>query len=309
MLRLRLIRALVAVAVLSSSPLAGANPYPVPSGSVLIGAPGQVTARHDDTLIDIAREAGLGYEEIRWANAGVDPWMPGEGTVVSLPTHYLLPHGPREGLLLNLPEMRLFHFQDGVVRTYPAGIGRMDWRTPLGTTRVVEKRAQPAWYPPESIIREHAERGDMLPKVVPPGPDNPLGLFALKLGLPGYLIHGTNKAFGIGMRVTHGCVRLYPTDIEALFSEVSVGTPVTLVNQPVKAGRQGGVVYLEVHPALEEDRERYGDGVGETSRALAAAGVSAGEVDWSLIRAELARPSGMPLPVSRPPALVADRLD
>lgn len=272
--------------------------YPLPESGDLIGAPAQTTAGVEDTLIDIARRAGLGYEEIRWANPDVDPWLPGAGRVITLPLQFVLPQAPREGIVLNLPEMRLYYYAGGLVHTYPVGIGRMDWRSPLGATRVVEKRERPSWHPPESIIREHAERGEFLPKRVPPGPDNPLGLYALRLGLPGYLIHGTNKAFGIGMRVTHGCLRLYPEDIAALFGAVPVDTVVRLVNQPVKVGRLGDAVYLEAHPPLEEDQARFGDGAGEVSRALARLGVSAAEVDWTLIRAELTRPSGMPLPVS-----------
>lgn len=295
---LNIARTLALAAVACTGPVF-ANPLAWASGNDLIGAPAQATTAHEDTLLDVAKRTGLGYDEIRWANPDIDPWLPGAGVVVRLPVQYLLPQGPRQGIVLNLPEMRLYHYVGNQVWTFPVGIGRMDWRTPLGTTRVVEKKARPAWYPPESIIREHAERGDQLPRIVPPGPDNPLGLYALKLGLPGYLIHGTNKAFGIGMRVTHGCLRLYPEDIERLFGVVSVGTPVTLVNQPAKVGRADGVVYLEVHPPLDEDRERFHDGAGEVSRQLAALGVSAAEVDWSLIRAELARPSGMPLPVSR----------
>lgn len=295
---LNIARTLALLAVACTCPVF-ANPVAWSPGSDLVGAPAQATTAQEDTLLDVARRTGLGYEEIRWANPEIDPWLPGAGTVVRLPVQYLLPQGPRQGIVLNLPEMRLYHYVGDQVWTFPVGIGRMDWRTPLGTTRVIEKKAGPAWYPPESIIREHAERGDYLPKMVPPGPDNPLGLHALRLALPGYLIHGTNKAFGIGMRVTHGCLRLYPEDIERLFGVVSVGTPVTLVNQPAKVGRSDGVVYLEVHPPLDEDRERFHDGAGEVSRQLATLGVSAAEVDWSLIRAELARPSGMPLPVSR----------
>jgi L,D-transpeptidase ErfK/SrfK len=294
------LRLAAVLCLLAAAPLAQPRDsvYPLPRQGDVIGTLRHATARAEDTLIDIARRTGLGYEEIRWANPELDPWLPGDGRLVRLPLQFVLPQATREGVVLNLPEMRLYHYRGGEVHTYPVGIGRMDWRSPLGATRVVEKRERPSWYPPESIIREHAERGDFLPKHVPPGPDNPLGLYALKLGLPGYLIHGTNKAFGIGMRVTHGCLRLYPEDIEALFAKVAVGTPVVLVNQPVKVGRDGGAVYIEAHPPLEEDRARYGDGAGEVSRMLARLGVSAGEVDWMLIRAELARPSGMPLPVS-----------
>jgi L,D-transpeptidase ErfK/SrfK len=156
--------------------------------------------------------------------------------------------------------MRLYYFpppEPGIppaVQTYPVSIGRMDWATPLGETKLVRKDRDPAWYPPESIREEHAAQGDPLPRVVPPGPDNPLGKYALRLEIPGYLIHGTNKAFGVGMRVSHGCIRMLPEDIAELFARIPVGTPVRIINQPVKAGWYGGDLYLEVHPPLEEDQ-------------------------------------------------------
>lgn len=305
----RLMPPLAMVMALAWQPVLAAR-YSWSADSDLVGQVLQIPATHEDTLIDMARAGDVGYEEVRWSNPKVDPWMPGAGNVVTLPTQHLLPQAPRTGLVLNLPEMRLFYYpvnEPGVVYSYPVGVGRMDWRTPLGTTRVVDKKANPTWYPPDSIIREHAENGDPLPKAVPPGPDNPLGLFALKLGIPAYLIHGTNKAYGIGMRVTHGCVRLYPEDIEALFPMVPVGTAVTLVSEAVKAGRSQGVPYLEVHPPLEEDRESFDDGAGAASRALAGAGISAAEVDWELIRAELLRPSGLPIPVPKLP--ISARMD
>ena len=158
--------------------------------------------------------------------------------------------------------MRLYHFPAAgaaVVDTYPASIGRMDWKTPLGGTRIIRKQSKPSWVPPESVHQEAAAAGETLPKVVPPGPDNPLGDYALRLGLPGYLIHGTNRPYGVGMRVTHGCVRMLPEDIEQLFDQVHVGTPVQILNQPVKTGWQDGILYIEVHPPLEEDPTSTGD--------------------------------------------------
>ena len=130
------------------------------------------------------------------------------------------------------------------VQTYPISIGRMDWATPLGKTTITVKVKDPGWSPPESIRKEHAERGDPLPRYVPPGPDNPMGRYALRLGIPGYLIHSTNKPLGVGMRVSHGCIRMLPEDIEYLFPQVPTGTTVRIVNQPVKAGWYGGKLYL-----------------------------------------------------------------
>jgi len=189
--------------------------YVLPPADVdVIGAVQTVSARHEETLLDIARAHGLGFDDIVRANPGVDPWVPGEGTQVTLPTRFVLPRAERRGLVLNLPEMRMYYFpvpakgEAPTVVTYPVSIGRMDWSTPLGRAKIVAKVKNPSWYPPESIRKEHAEDGRPLPQVVPPGPDNPLGAFAMRLSIPGYLIHSTNRPAGVGMRVTHGCIRM-----------------------------------------------------------------------------------------------------
>ncbi len=234
--------------------------FTLPADSDVIGESREVSATRDDTLIDIAHKNGLGYEELVNANPGVDPWVPGEGTRVYLPLRRVLPDTPREGIVVNLPEHRLYYYPPGkageprVVVTYPVSVGKMDWHTPIGLTRVVAKIKDPPWYPPESVRNEHLAKGDPLPKVVPAGPDNPLGQFAMRLGIPGgsYLIHGTNKWAGIGMQVTHGCMRLYPEDIEALFKIVATDTPVRIVNQPQKVGWADGRLYVEVHPPLSD---------------------------------------------------------
>lgn len=231
-------------------------------GSDLIGEIRYTTAGKEDTLIEIARTFSIGQDEIVSANPNVDRWLPAEGAAILLPTLYILPDAPRNGIVLNIPEMRLYYFPPVVdenpadVITYPVSIGRMNWKTPLGTTRVVQKVVNPSWVPPASIRKEHAAEGDVLPAVVPPGPENPLGRLALKLGVPGYLIHGTDedKALGVGMRVTHGCIRMYNENIEELFPMVRVGTRVHIVNQPVKVGWSSGTLYIEVSPPIDEDR-------------------------------------------------------
>ena len=221
-------------------------------------------ARPDDTLIDVAREFDLGYDQIVSANPGINRWIPGSGTRVTLPHLYVLPGATRRGLVLNIADLRLYFYPSTrsgsaqEVYTYPVSIGRMDWRTPLGLTRVVKKERDPAWRPPPSIRREHALDGDPLPEVIAGGsPDNPLGRFALRLGIPTYLIHGVDerKAFGIGMRVTHGCIRMYPEDIEHLFQLVAVNTPVMLVDEPIKIGQRAGTIYLSVHQPLDEGED------------------------------------------------------
>ncbi|MGF1526780.1 MAG: L,D-transpeptidase family protein [Candidatus Competibacterales bacterium] len=242
------------------TPLGLAASYPLPPlGVDVVGQVQVVTARAHETLLDIARRHNLGHDEIIQANPGVDRWLPGAGAKVVLPTRYVLPTTERKGIVLNLPEMRLYYYpeplpgQTPVVVTHPVSIGRADWRTPLGQTRITAKQKNPPWYPPASIKAEHAAAGDPLPDRVPPGPDNPLGDHALRLGLPSYLIHGTNRPFGIGMRVTHGCIRMYPEDIAALFDRIPVGTPVTIVNQPVKVGSYLGQPFVEIHTPLDEE--------------------------------------------------------
>jgi L,D-transpeptidase ErfK/SrfK len=230
-----------------------------PEGNDVIGAVSSVVARADDTLIDIARRHGLGYEDIVRANPGVDTWLPGEGTTVVLPTRFVLPSGPRRGVVLNLAEYRMYYYpepkagESPVVLTYPMSIGRMDWETPIGLTRIVSKVRNPPWYPPDSVRKEHEEEGRPLPRVVPPGPDNPLGRHAMRLGLSSgaYLIHGTNRPAGVGMQVTHGCVRMFPEDIEFLFDQVSINSEVRIINEPVKMGWDGEQLHLEVHRTLE----------------------------------------------------------
>ena len=228
-----------------------------PEGNDVVGALTTVIARADDTLLDIARRHGLGYEDIVRANPDVDTWLPGEGTAVTLPTRYVLPHWPRNGVVLNLAEYRLYYYptpedgQPAVVMTYPISIGRMDWETPLGRTTIISKVRNPAWYPPASIRAEHAAEGDPLPRIVPAGPKNPLGKYAMRLGLPGYLIHGTNRPAGVGMRVTHGCIRMFPEDIDYLFGKVDVSTAVRIINEPVKMGWNGDELVVEVHRTLE----------------------------------------------------------
>jgi len=226
-------------------------------GSDIVGNVTSVAASFEDTLIDIARRHGLGYQDIVRANPDVDVWVPGEGTEVILPTHYVLPPGPREGIVLNLAEYRLYYFpqpspgQAATVMTFPISIGRMDWETPLGMTTIISKVVNPAWYPPQSVRDEHAAEGRPLDKIVLPGPDNPLGKYALRLDLPGYLIHGTNRPAGVGMRVTHGCLRMFPEDIEHLFKFVHLNMPVRIINEPVKIGWEGDNLVMEVHPVLE----------------------------------------------------------
>ena len=202
---------------------AHAAEYWIAEGDEIFGAVEVIAARNEDTFVGLARTYNVGYEELRQANPAVDEWLPGEGTKITIPKLYVLPRAPHHGIVVNVAELRMYYFPNDSgpypesvapgsrkIITHPLSIGRMDWSTPLGATTVTGKVANPSWYPPQSIRDEHAARNDILPRVVPPGPGNPLGKHALRLGLPGYLIHGTNMPSGVGMRVTHGCVRMFP---------------------------------------------------------------------------------------------------
>lgn len=232
-----------------------AEPWPVEPGRTQVV--GELTiehARRSDTLMDIARWLNMGYREIRLANPDVDLWNPGEGTRVLIPSLFVLPDAPMEGIVINRAEKRLYFFHEDPasgrqqVSTHPIGIGRAGRETPIGVTRVTTRLDNPAWYPTDGVIADYASRGIELPRVIPPGPDNPLGEHALVLDLPGYLIHGTNRPDGVGMRVSQGCVRMYPEQISHLIGQVQVGTSVRFVDQAIKLGEREGHLYLEVHP-------------------------------------------------------------
>lgn len=289
-------------------PLETRHFHGLPADVELIGELQLLFARHENTFTAIAREFGVGFEAMRRANPGVDQWLPGEGTPIYLPTQAILPDAPRDGIVVNLPSMRLYLFtNDGdaedprlSITTHAIGIGREGWATPLGSSKVTEKIVDPAWYPPVSVREEHAANGDPLPAVVPPGPDNPLGRHAMLLSIPGYLIHGTNRPSGVGMRVSSGCIRMYPEDIEALFERVPRGLEVHIVDQPALAGWHDGQLYLEVHPPLQEDERDLTALAHEAiAAALARAEHADIELDAEAIREAIEAPRGIPLPIGR----------
>ncbi len=261
-------------------------------------------ATYDDTLLDVARRFKLGYVEMVAANPGTDPWVPGEGTNVVLPTVHLPPAAEPEGIIINLADMRLYYFEapGAPMQSFPIGIGRDGLKTPLGSTTVVRKRKDPTWTP---TARMRAEKPE-LPAVVPAGPDNPLGNRAMYLGWPQYLIHGTNKPLGIGRRVSSGCIRMYPEDIEYLFEEVPVGTKVTVVDQPIKLSWIDDALYIEAHPTQAQSDQIEASGTFEplldskvVDQVLAVAGADAPLLDWSRIRQATIERRGYPIRITR----------
>jgi L,D-transpeptidase ErfK/SrfK len=257
----------------------------------------------EDTLIHLARRNELGFVELRAANPTLDPWIPGAGARIILPKQHILPEAPREGIVINLAEMRVYYFKNPgePPQTYPISIGREGLQTPIGSTKIVRKKEGPTWRPTERMRKEDPE----LPEVVPPGPDNPLGTHALYLGWPQYMMHGTNKPYGIGRRVSSGCIRMYPEHIVKLFPQVPVGTPVTVVDQPVKVGWIDDKMYIEVSPTQDQSIKIEEDGLLKSYEITTEdmklitkrAGVHAEKIDWAKVREAVQEHRGYPVPV------------
>lgn len=272
----------------------------------------QITiASQEDTLPDIARRFDVGYEEIVRANPGVDPWIPGAGRHVVVPTRFVLPNAPHEGIVINVAAMRLYYFpahakgEAQQVYTHPIGIGKAGWKTPEGVTHVVSHVKDPVWRPSLALRVDHRnDNGEDLPAVVPPGPDNPLGKYEFRLGWPSYLIHGTNKPYGVGLRSSHGCVRLYPEDIQKLFELVPNGTPVRVVNQPFLFGWHENQLFLQAYTVLEDDPRDWKNAQrkllshslpARIQSSLLAAGTT---IDWQSVASVTNAPRGIPVPVA-----------
>jgi len=298
-------------------PPAPAEPLPVATehfeldtGQDLVGVVQVVTAGKEDTLTDIARRFNVGYEEILRANPKVDPWLPGEGREIVVPTQFILPDAARTGVVINIAAMRIFYYppvkrgEPQVVFTHPIGIGKVGWRTPEGVTKIVRRQKDPVWRVPVSVRKEHHENGEDLDPVIGPGPDNPLGKYAFYLQWPSYLIHGTNKPAGVGLRSSHGCIRLYPEDIEQFFKLVPIGTQVRVVNQPFVFGWRDGQLYLQAFDVLEDDTRDWKKAQKRLlTRSLAARlqrqlREAHAQVDWARVSSLTASPRGVPVPIT-----------
>lgn len=286
--------------------------FPVPTdGSTVVGELKVVHPSADNTLLDVARHFDVGYEEIVAANPEVSVWTPGEKARVVVPRQFILPPKPWQGIVINIPQRRLYYFpapakgQPGEVITYPISIAREGWSTPLGQTRITAKHENPSWFVPESIQVEHLlDEGVELPEYFPPGPDNPMGMLALRTGFPGIYIHGTNRPWGVGMRTSHGCIHLYPEDAAELFPLVQVGTPVRVINESLIAGNDRGRLVMASFEAVAEYPQAI-EAEFKVFQALEAflpagtTGSGLGLIDWSRIDRLIATPQPVPVAVTR----------
>jgi len=264
----------------------------------------------EDTMPDIARRFDVGYEDILLANPGVDPWLPGVDREVVVPTQFVLPAAPHQGVVINVAAMRIYYYaphkkgEPQTVYTHPIGIGRVGWKTPEGTTKIVGREKDPVWVVPKSVRDEHAADGDMLPDKVPAGPDNTLGQYEFRLGWPSYLIHGTNKPYGVGMRSSHGCIRLYPEDIAQFFDLIPIGTKVTVVNQPYVFGWRDGTLYLQAYAVMEDDSRDWDKNRKRLLANLLAPKLRqqieghGADIDWQRVGDLAHSPRALPVPVT-----------
>ncbi len=277
------------------------NQFPIEKGDDVIGRLAVVRLEKGDTLPDIARHFSLGINAISAVNPGVDVWVPEAGKRITLPLSFILPDAPRKGIVVNLATMRLFVFKgDGkslMVSTYPVGVGTKERPTPMGQMHVARKAALPTWHVPASIAADHRKKGDILPAEVPPGPQNPLGEYALYLSKSGYLIHGTNKPASIGLKATNGCMRLYPENVKLLYNNTPVNTPVVIVNQPYLIGQRDGMLYMEAHAPLEDP----GAGAIELEKVYAKLRAiekkSGRPLDWKKVKEVQTEARGIPAPI------------
>jgi L,D-transpeptidase ErfK/SrfK len=298
----------VLLTVLTAFSLGGAHSALAEYKENYVGDQIEYRAKYEDTFVFLARDYNLGYVEMRAANPGVDPWIPGKGKKLILPIRSLLPDAPREGIVVNLPEMRLYHYMgDGPPETYPLGVGREGLDTPVGSTKVIRKTEGPYWYPNERMRREKPE----LKAVVPPGPDNPMGTHAMYLGWPQYTIHGTDRPFGIGRRISSGCIRLYPEGIIDLYNKTPVGTKVTVVDQPIKVAWIGDELFIEAHAGIEQsiEMEETGQVVApklseaDMARIIKVAGPYKDRLRWPAIRTAVKERRGYPISIARRPGV------
>ena len=277
--------------------IASATTYEIPANSNIIGEKKIVTTNRNSSMFDIATQFDMGMLELLEANPGLkqNKTVPA-GTKVVIPSEFILPSAPREGIVLNLAELRIYfyHPNSNLVSTFPVGIGRLGWKTPVTSTKIVKKRPHPSWCPPASIRAASARKGKILPSYMPPGPHNPLGKFAMNLALNGYLIHGTNQPTSVGLRSSSGCIRMYAPDIEELFNLSKEGTSVRFVHEPFKVGSKNNQVYLEAHRPLQEPYYAAHTNSNEKVKSDIQS-KSSSSVNWQQVSREMQASAGYPV--------------
>jgi len=302
--RKKIVGLIIATIILLFHWSAEAATYTITKNSEIFGETIHYTVTEDDTFYTIARKFDLGIVELMAANSGVDPWIPEVGSTINLPTTYITPKVKHQGIVINLPELRLFYFADDkTIMTFPIGIGRDGWQTPVGETTIVLKRKNPTWTPPQSILETKPD----LPKIVPAGPDNPLGQYAMTLGFNtgSFLIHGTNKPAGIGLRSSHGCIRMYPEDIEVLFNKVKKGINVKVIDAPYQLGWKNNQLFLKVMPTQEQSDEIANnteltplvpDDIYKYIDKITGKDI---QVDWSVVDEAIIKRTGIAVPIAQ----------
>ncbi len=268
----------------------------------IVGQVKEVTAEAGDSFAAIGRRYDVGYYELIEANPNVNPDNTPGGTTIVIPSRFILPNAPRKGIVINLAELRLYYFppDKNQVWTYPIGIGRQGWLTPTCNTTIIAKKEKPTWIVPKSVKEDRAAHGVDLPDKVLPGPDNPLGDYAMRLGLATYLVHGTNEPSGVGRRSSAGCIRMFPEDVEELFKSVKIGTPVHIVNDAYKVGWYYRKLYLEAHLPLQEQREGFDNDLTPVVEAiLTATHENKDVVNWDAVNEVATFESGIPHCISR----------
>jgi len=290
---------LLSLSTLLSGPLL-AKSYDLPKeNSKIVGQPTYYVVDKRENLQQIADSLDVGFLGIHEANPSVDPFLPTIGSRLIVPDQLILPDVPREGIVINLAELRLYYFTKEKVYVFPVGIGRVGRETPLMETYIIAKQANPTWTPTASIRKEHLAKGDPLPAVVAAGPNNPLGLFKLRMayGHGEYLIHGTNKNFGIGLRVSHGCIRLAAPNIEWLYHNIPLKTKVRIINDPIKVSVEpDGSKWIEVHtPLSTEENTTQNHAVLTEKIKLFLKGKN---INQKLVKNVLDRQAGLPIKIS-----------
>ncbi len=275
--------------------------FDLPTGhNNIVGKVQYIKSQVGDNFSRVGRRYDIGYYELVEANPGINPDQTLEiGTKLLIPSQFILPAVPRKGVVINLPELRLYYYPPGehTVLTFPVGIGREGWSTPSTLTHIYAKIKDPTWHVPKDIREARAQDGIILPESVPPGPDNPLGFYEFRFAMSGsYLMHGTNDFTGVGRRSSAGCIRLLPEDVEYLYSQVPVNTTVNILNDPYKVGWNEDSLYVEAHLPLQEQQKDMGDTVTPALKLVEnALKQRSADVDWTNVKKVIATQSGYPV--------------